>query len=188
MSPLHLSFAILFSAWIFMVIIRQIWLKKPPKLLHYLTMNGFSFLCPVYSLFAPNPVFYDMHILYRVLPEDEGQDLPDFKELSVANERTVLGALWNPALRVQKLIVSSVRDISRMHVDMKQQGREEELKELVKFYPSWGIIRTAVVQAIRETYPLTPEESVQIAFIRSQYYEKDLSVKPYMVHTFKLNS
>lgn len=170
-----------------MVIIRQVLLKKPPKILRYLTVNGFSFLCPVYSLFAPNPVFYDIHVLYRILkPGVEG--LPDFKELSFSKERTVMGTFWNPSLRVQKLIVSAIRDISKMHVDMKREGREEELQKLIKIYPSWNIVRTYVLNTVKTNEPLSTEGHIQIAFVRSQYHEKKLAVKPYMVHTFKMSS
>lgn len=69
-------------------------------------------LLPRWSFFAPRPGVYDYHLLYRDLRSDG--TLGAWREIPLADERTIGGALWNPEKRCRKALSDTVRSLNEL--------------------------------------------------------------------------
>ena len=79
-------------------------------------------LLPRWSFFAPRPGTFDYHLLYRDLLSD-GTFAP-WREIPLADERTIGGALWNPEKRCRKALSDTVRSLTQL---LKSAGNKSSL-------------------------------------------------------------
>lgn len=74
-------------------------------------------LIPNWSFFAPRPGTHDYHLLFRdASPTGE---LQRWREIPLADPRTLSGAIWNPSKRCKKALSDTVRAL----VQLSRDGR-----------------------------------------------------------------
>jgi hypothetical protein len=78
--------------------------------------NGDIFsLIPNWSFFAPRPGTSDYHLLFRDVDSCGG--CSRWRELSLSDDRTLLGAIWNAQKRNRKVLSDVVRGLVRLAQD-----------------------------------------------------------------------
>ena len=73
-------------------------------------------LIPCWTFFAPNPGTSDYHLLYRDRYEDGA--FTSFKEVSLISRISIVGAIWNPEKRNQKILSDAVRSLAMLVSDL----------------------------------------------------------------------
>jgi hypothetical protein len=111
-----LASGIFLGSWLVISIIGQVPFSHFSRLRQY-DLCG---LIPNWSFFAPNPVAFDYHLLYR----DELWDLTltDWTEVSIVKERPWWCFLWNPKRRRKKALFDSCSMLLRLSTTLRKQG------------------------------------------------------------------
>ena len=78
------------------------------------THDAFS-LIPNWSFFAPKPGTSDYHLVYR--DTDSSGGTGQWREIPLADERTLWGAIWNPQKRKTKTLSDVVRGLITLAKD-----------------------------------------------------------------------
>jgi hypothetical protein len=76
-------------------------------------------LIPRWTFFAPRPGVTDYHLVYQTL--HDGAASP-WREESLADLRTIRGAIWNPEKRNRKALIDSVRSFVRMAQELEKDA------------------------------------------------------------------
>ena len=113
---LTLACGMFFGYWLVVSIIGQLSLDRFLPLRQYDPCG----LIPNWSFFAPRPVTFDYHLLYR----DELWDLrlTDWTEVSIVEERPWWRFLWNPSRRRKKALFDSCSMLLRLSSALKKEG------------------------------------------------------------------
>jgi hypothetical protein len=72
-------------------------------------------LIPNWSFFAPRPGTFDYHLLFRDAGPP-GQFSP-WEDIPLADQRSLLGAIWNPQKRSKKVLSDVVQSLVRLAQD-----------------------------------------------------------------------
>jgi hypothetical protein len=97
-GPLELVILALYIVWFLLSVANQFQRASRSRLAPFLSV----LLVPRWTFFAPNPGHSDYFLEYR----DHTEDLfsTPWQRVSVLEERTLLGAIWNPNRRQSKLL------------------------------------------------------------------------------------
>ncbi len=76
-------------------------------------------LIPNWSFFAPRPGTSDYHLLFRDI--DLSGQCGKWRELSLADARTLTGAIWNAPKRSRKVLSDVVRGLVRLAQDKSRK-------------------------------------------------------------------
>jgi len=96
----------IFGLWFFVSAIGQFdW----PVVVWLRSHDHFS-LIPRWTFFAPRPGRTDYHLMFQVF---HGEIAGPWREQTLADQRTWIGAIWNPEKRNRKALADLVRSLTR---------------------------------------------------------------------------
>jgi hypothetical protein len=102
---------VILALWLLISALSQLKVRGTSTLRNY----DFFSLIPNWSFFAPRPGTSDYHLLFRDCDADG--KFGKWQELPLADERTILGAIWNPQKRNKKALSDTVRSIAQISQD-----------------------------------------------------------------------
>jgi hypothetical protein len=102
---------LILAAWFLVSALAQLNVPRVAALKAY----DFFSLIPNWSFFAPRPGTSDYHLLFRDLTSSG--EPGKWKEIPLADERTLWGAIWNPTKRRTKTLSDVVRGLLRIAQD-----------------------------------------------------------------------
>jgi hypothetical protein len=102
---------LILTAWLIISLLSQLQVKLVAPLKAH---DVFS-LIPNWSFFAPRPGTSDYHLVYRDLGADG--EWGKWREIPLAERRTLMGAIWNPQKRRTKTLSDVVRGLIRLAHD-----------------------------------------------------------------------
>jgi hypothetical protein len=102
---------LILAAWLLISLLSQLQVKLVAPLKAH---DVFS-LIPNWSFFAPRPGTSDYHLVYRDLGSDGAWGR--WREIPLAERRTLMGAVWNPQKRRTKTLSDVVRGLIRLAHD-----------------------------------------------------------------------
>lgn len=97
--------------------------SQPPRIGNILRRYDPSSLLPNWSFFAPRPVSFDYHLLYRDLLHD--LTVSDWTEIPIVEERAWYCFLWNPKRRRKKALFDSCSMLLRLRSSLAEQGIDQ---------------------------------------------------------------
>lgn len=98
---------VIFAAWFAFSVVGQVDSKILSKLKN---CDHFS-LIPRWTFFAPRPGTTDYHLVFQF--SNDGTEWP-WQEMSLADRRTLWGALWNPHKRNKKALCDTVHSLGKL--------------------------------------------------------------------------
>jgi hypothetical protein len=113
--------AALFALWLLVTAVCQLQGRIPDALRR---LDVFS-LIPRWTFFAPNPGVLDYHLLVRDRHVDGS--LSAFREVRLGARRSLLGALWNPDKRNQKMLSDAVHSLPILRQELSEKGMKTTL-------------------------------------------------------------
>jgi hypothetical protein len=116
-------------------------------------------LIPNWSFFAPRPGTSDYHLLFR--DSDHAEAWSRWREIPLANRRTLWGAIWNPEKRKTKALSDVVRGLVRL-------AQDKALKDFSLTLPYLAILN--YVSSIRRS---TPCVQTQFMILKSEGFFAD---------------
>jgi hypothetical protein len=102
---------VILAGWFLISVLAQLNIKAVARLKAH---DIFS-LIPNWSFFAPRPGTSDYHLLFR--DADSAGEWSRWREIPLANRRTLWGAIWNPQKRNTKALSDVVRGLVRLAQD-----------------------------------------------------------------------
>jgi hypothetical protein len=177
-------FLFFYLLWILTSIFRQFFNKKLPKFVVKICVEGFSFFFPVFTLFAPRPASVDYHIAYRY-PDSSDREMTS---IEYNKRRSLLNILWNPHLKYQKLLISSIRNLNGMKKSLmeKEELDNNLIKKIIFSSKPFNIIKKLVFINLMENKKIR-KGKLQIIIFKSAFDKnKELMIIPEWVHTFRI--
>lgn len=110
---------------IFCIVLLAVWFlvsalsQLNVRLLKPLKDRDIFSLIPNWSFFAPRPGTSDYHLLFRDV--DSRGEYSKWRELSLSDDRTLSGAIWNAQKRNRKVLSDVVRGLVRLAQDKSRK-------------------------------------------------------------------
>ena len=164
-----------YALWILCTLLKQIFNQKMPKAVNRISAFGFSFFFPIFTLFAPRPARSDYHLMYRYV---DGFDNDGLQNVTVNYRRTFAGIFWNPHLKTQKAIITSVRSLSDIFRDLQEKGvKEKRINRAIFSSKAFLFVKKVILDDIMDK-GLLRKGKIQLVIFRSDYIKDELKFVP----------
>ena len=141
MPTTTLVIAGLFGLWLLVTVVTQFRGRVSDRLRRH---DVFSLL-PRWTFFAPNPGVLDYHLLVRDRHHDGS--LSAFREIDLRGERSLLGALWNPEKRNQKMLSDVVGTLPGLRQELSEKGMKTTLPYIAILSHVCNVERSPLAEA-----------------------------------------